>query len=31
MYDSKQAELILGQMAEELGIETEDIDIEEGE
>lgn len=31
MYDSKQAELILGQMAEELGIKTEDIDIEEGE
>ncbi len=31
MYDSKQAELILGQMAEELGIETEDIDFEEGE
>ena len=31
MYDSKQAELILRQMAEELGIETEDIDIEEGE
>lgn len=31
MYDSKQAELILGQMAEELGIEAEDIDIEEGE
>lgn len=31
MYDSKQAELILGQVASELGIETEDIDIEEGE
>lgn len=31
MYDSKQAELILGQMAEELGIKTEDIDIKEGE
>lgn len=31
MYDSKQAELILGQMAEELGIEVQDIDIEEGE
>lgn len=31
MYDSKQAELILGKMAEELGIETEDIEIEEGE
>ena len=31
MYDSKQAELILEAMAEELGIETEDIDIEEGE
>lgn len=32
MYDSKQAELILGSMAEELGIEIEDIDLlEEGE
>lgn len=31
MYDSKQAELILGQMAEELGIEVQDIDVEEGE
>lgn len=31
MYDSKQAELILGQMAEELGIEVQDLDIEEGE
>lgn len=31
MYDSAQAELILKQMAEELGVEVEDIDIEEGE
>ena len=31
MYDSKQAELILGQMAEELGIEVQDIGVEEGE
>ena len=31
MYDSKQAELILEQVASELGIETEDSEFEEGE
>jgi len=31
MYDAQQGELMLHQMAEELGIEVEDIEFEEGE
>ena len=31
MYDSKQAEQAIAMMAQELGIETEDYEISEGE